>query len=108
MGVQQEKALINLMVKLKKQYPQACVMLHKEIVATLCPGRFYPTRRVLDSLCQQKSFSDLKPSNIFYPAIMGIVAKGIMNGDSEGTFRPNDPVTRGELAQVLYNLGDKE
>jgi hypothetical protein len=112
MGVQQEKALINLMVKLKKQYPQACVMLHKEIVATLCPGRFYPTRRVLDALSKvnqttKKIFTDLSPENIFCHAIDEIVAKGIMNGDSEGTFRPNEFVTRGELAQVLYNWSIK-
>lgn len=111
MGVQQEKALIALVVQLKNRYPLACVMLHKEIVATLCPGRFFPARKVIDAIYGQNKykFSDLPVSNIFHKAIMAIVEKGIMHGDSasEGTFRPDDPVTRGELAQVLYNLTNK-
>jgi len=28
----------------------------------------------------------------------------LMKGDPDGRFRPDDPITRGELAQVLQNL----
>jgi len=106
MGVEQEKALIAKILELKRKYPLAGVRLHKEIVSTNCPGQFFPARKVLDALFARKQFSDLPETNIFYKAITQVVAKGIMNGDGagEGTFRSNDPVTRGELAQVLCNL----
>lgn len=118
MGVEQERALIDFILVLKRKYPLAWVRIHKEIVATNCPGRFYPTRKVLDALAGlrgsgsgsvggKKRFSDLDESNIFYNAIMVVVGKGIMNGDSEGTFRPSEFVTRGELAQVLCNYMEK-
>ena len=103
MSIQQEIALIVKVLEIKRKHPQAGVRLHKEIVATLCPGRFFPTRKVLDALYARKGFRDIPESHIFYPAIIAIVSRGIMNGDSEGTFRPDDPVTRGELAQAFWN-----
>jgi len=76
----------------------------KEIVATLCPGKYYPYTEVLNYQLPTLRFRDVPHSYIFYPAIELIAQKGIMNGDSEGTFRPGDPVTRGELAQVMVNF----
>jgi len=110
MPIQQEAALIAKVLELKRRYPLAGVRIHKEIVATDCPGRFFPTRKVIDALYARKQFSDLPETNIFYKAIMAVVGRGIMHGDGDGkdTFRPNDPVTRGELAQVLCNWGNKE
>jgi|GEM_PF-6910221 len=35
------------------------------------------------------------------PNIETLHAKGIMNGDDQGTFRPDDPITRAELAILL-------
>lgn len=37
-------------------------------------------------------------------AVKKVVEKGWMQGDSEGTFRPNEPVTRAELAVVLSRM----
>lgn len=111
MGIQQYNALVDLVVKIKNENPKAVIKLHKEIVPTLCPGRFYPAKKLIDQIYGQNKykFSDLPSSHLFYKAIMAIVEKGIMHGDGagEGTFRPNDPVTRGEFAQVLYNWGEK-
>jgi N-acetyl-anhydromuramyl-L-alanine amidase AmpD len=104
MPSQQESRLIMLLRDLKIQYPKSTLRLHKDIVSTLCPGKLFPTERILKSFTRKK-FSDLSPEYIFIRAIDDMVEKGIMSGDGagEGTFRPNDPVTRGELAQVVYN-----
>lgn len=33
-------------------------------------------------------------------------SKGALNGESgKGTFAPGSPLTRGQLAQILYNMG---
>lgn len=103
MPIQQESRLITLLRDLKNRYPGACIKLHKELVATLCPGRLFPSQRILTAILNKK-FSDVSPEYIFCRAIDALVEKGIMSGDSEGTFRPSDPVSRGEMAQVLYNL----
>jgi hypothetical protein len=110
MTEQQYKGLLGLIQKIRNMYPLAVIRGHNEIVATACPGRFYPFRRLLDECKYKTQFSDVPPYYPFYTAIREVVAKGIMHGDSprEGTFRPSDPVTRGELAQVIYNWGKKE
>jgi hypothetical protein len=109
MSDSQKNRLIQTIQELKIRFVNARVMLHKEIVATLCPGKNYPSKEVLASIQKDRRFKDITPSQIFYKAIQYVVRQGIMNGDSagEGTFRPDDPVTRGELAQVLWNLGQK-
>ena len=37
-------------------------------------------------------------------AVETVTAEGLMQGDAEGKFRPNDPITRAELAVVLARL----
>ena len=106
MTEQQYNGLLVLMIKLHDLYPLAVIKGHQEIVATACPGRFFPFRRLLDEIIKKNQFSDVPRSHLFFSAIKEIVASGIMHGDGagNGTFRPNDPVTRGELAQVICNL----
>lgn len=106
MPVLQKNRLIQYLQDLKAQYPKAKIMFHKEIVATLCPGKYYPYAEIrnLNDQVPGQRFTDVSTTYLFYPAIEAVVKKGIMNGDSEGTFRPNDPVTRGELAQVIANF----
>ena len=33
-----------------------------------------------------------------------MAAQGILGGYPDGSFRPNDNITRGQMAKVLYNL----
>ena len=100
----QRTQLILLLQKLKFNYPGAKINLHKDIVPTLCPGKYFPSEEVQARINSTNRFSDLTPDNIFYPAIQEIVQKGIMVGDREGTFRPKEMVSREELAQVITNL----
>lgn len=48
-------------------------------------------------------FSDVKniESHHFYEAVRSLAARGIVNGFSDGTFKPHQSVTRGQLSSVL-------
>ena len=49
-------------------------------------------------------FKDV-PENAWYKeAVDYVVEKGYMQGVSEDEFKPDSPLTRAQLAQVLYNL----
>ncbi|WP_083207854.1 S-layer homology domain-containing protein [Fictibacillus arsenicus] len=48
-----------------------------------------------------KSFSDVKPGYWAYNSIQTILANGITGGYTDGTFRPNSPITRAEFSSML-------
>ncbi|UFS60859.1 S-layer homology domain-containing protein [Subtercola endophyticus] len=47
------------------------------------------------------SFSDVTTANPFYSAIEWMKSAGISTGNADGTFHPNDPVTRQDMAAFL-------
>lgn len=49
------------------------------------------------------SFTDVSPDAWYYQTVKSVATLGIMKGDPDGKFRPNDTVTRAELAQVTSN-----
>jgi hypothetical protein len=46
-------------------------------------------------------FTDVPPSNTFYPFVHCLACEGIIQGYSDGTFRPNNPVTRGQISKII-------
>lgn len=46
-------------------------------------------------------FSDVPPSSPFYPYVQCLACRSIVTGYSDGTFRPEQPVTRGQLSKML-------
>ncbi|HKP53289.1 MAG TPA: PQQ-dependent sugar dehydrogenase [Chloroflexia bacterium] len=48
-------------------------------------------------------FSDVPPDNTFYPFVQCIACQGIISGYSDGTFRPGNDVTRGQLSKIVSN-----
>jgi hypothetical protein len=48
-------------------------------------------------------FSDVDENNTFYQSIRCLACRGIISGYSDGTFRPNNQVTRGQLAKIVSN-----
>jgi hypothetical protein len=48
-------------------------------------------------------FTDVPASNTFYSQIRCLACQGIMGGYSDGTFRPNNNVTRGQLSKIVAN-----
>lgn len=51
----------------------------------------------------EEQYSDLSPDHWAYPAIKAAVKLGLIAGYNDGTIRPNEPITRAEIA-VLLNL----
>ena len=45
---------------------------------------------------------DVAAGDWYAPAVAWAMGNGIITGRSDGTFSPNDPVTRAELAAILY------
>lgn len=56
-----------------------------------------------DAAKTQPQFSDISDSYA-RQAILGLAGEGVLNGYPDGTFRPQNDVTRGEAASVLYSL----
>jgi plastocyanin len=48
-------------------------------------------------------FSDVALSNTFYPYIVCLSDRSVLGGYSDGTFRPGNQVTRGQLAKIIAN-----
>lgn len=50
------------------------------------------------------SFSDVSQTTFNGPAILELCARGILSGQSDGAFHPNDPLTRAELATICFKI----
>ncbi|WP_346234698.1 S-layer homology domain-containing protein [Lysinibacillus telephonicus] len=51
----------------------------------------------------QISFSDVSKGDWYYPYIAALRENGIIDGFEDGTFRPNTPITRNQMAKILVN-----
>jgi hypothetical protein len=49
------------------------------------------------------AFTDLPLNHTFYANIKCLACNGILSGYSDGTFRPNNDITRGQIAKVVSN-----
>lgn len=49
------------------------------------------------------SFTDVPEGSTFYPYVTCLAWMGIINGYPDGTYRPADPVTRGQAAKIIAN-----
>ncbi|HET9494318.1 MAG TPA: S-layer homology domain-containing protein [Chloroflexia bacterium] len=49
------------------------------------------------------AFEDVPVTNTFYAFVRCLACRGIINGYPDGTFRPNNLVTRGQLSKIVSN-----
>jgi hypothetical protein len=54
----------------------------------------------------QPTFSDVPATHTFYLYIETAVHNGIISGYADGTFRPENNVTRGQLAKIVVEAAD--
>jgi hypothetical protein len=52
--------------------------------------------------CATQHFSDVPPSHPFFCNIETAFAHGIISGYADGTFRPGNPATRGQISKIVY------
>lgn len=56
-----------------------------------------------------EGFSDVTAEHRYYEAITYLASKGIINGFEDGTFKPEDQVTRAQFAKIMaYALGNAD
>lgn len=102
-------ALVKQVSLLHMKYPNSVYKLHRDIVSTACPGKYFRYQEFLKKLgdgnMDNVQFKDVDAKRWSYPAIKKVASLGLMRGDEKG-FRPLDKITREELAQVIKNLLD--
>jgi hypothetical protein len=49
------------------------------------------------------TFSDVPPEHTFYANIRCLACRGIISGYGDGTFRPGNDITRGQIAKMVSN-----
>lgn len=47
------------------------------------------------------NFKDLPTTNVYYNAVAALVEAGVINGFEDNTYRPNDTLTRGQMAKII-------
>jgi photosystem II stability/assembly factor-like uncharacterized protein/ribosomal protein L30/L7E len=61
-----------------------------------------PTVTTTPTACTVQ-FTDVPTTHPFYPYIRCLACRGILGGYSDGTFRPDNFVTRGQLSKIVAN-----
>jgi len=54
--------------------------------------------------CPSSAYADLRTGTWYHEAADYAIREGLLAGFEDGTFRPDSPLTRGQLAQILYNM----
>jgi len=110
MPSEQKNAIIALLVELKKVYPQAQIVGHRDLIATSCPGKNYPFNEILQAVEIKQRFKEgvkvaeqNTPSSWAKEAWEWAKKEGLLDGT-----RPKDPLTREEFAVVLKRLVEKK
>ena len=49
------------------------------------------------------TFNDEPPGSTFFPFVRCLACLGVVQGYPDGTYRPNNPVTRGQAAKIIAN-----
>lgn len=61
-----------------------------------------PTATATTTACTIQ-FDDVLPGSTFYPYIECLACQGIITGYPDNTFRPSNPITRGQAAKIMAN-----
>jgi len=107
----------------RTNYFEAIIYLAKKGIISGADGYFNPennitraelvkmvfgSANIVPDLSIANPFNDVDSSMWFAPYIATAKAKGIINGYSDGTFRPNNPITRAEALKVIINTLNKD
>lgn len=59
---------------------------------------------LMPAAAHASSFTDVPSDNWAEPAVTFLADKGVISGYSDGTFRPNKPMTRAEFIHIFHTL----
>ncbi len=79
---------------------------HRAFMATACPGDTFPLAEMISGkkrLEEKPMFKDVPESDYGYNHIKKLKDYGVVNGDGEGNFNPDAPVTRRDVAVMIAN-----
>jgi hypothetical protein len=89
--------------QIKTRHPIKEVGGHRDYYATACPGNFFDVEKVRQYVKGGHTVEDIK-GRWSEESINLVVKSGLMKGYPDGSFKPEQPVTREELATVLARL----
>lgn len=100
-------ALINRIFELQGEKP--IITFHREFSSKTCPGINIQQGDVIEMVSKNSNmlFNDVLSDNPYYKIIEQAKNLGVIKGDSNGNFRPKDPLTREEgviIAMRLYEI----
>ena len=76
---------------------------HRSTLTAHYPGPCIPTTPTPTPTACPIQFNDVQEGSTFYEAVRCLACRNIVNGYADGTFRPNENVTRGQLAKLIAN-----
>lgn len=110
----QMQALENLVLNIAQRYkiPVENILGHREVTGanTACPGRNFDMKEFRMQILKRERMNMEKKDYAGHwaeAAIEKVKAAGLMSGYPDGSFKPDQPVTRAELAVVLTKLVGK-
>ncbi|MBT7484486.1 hypothetical protein HN680_06965, partial [Candidatus Peregrinibacteria bacterium] len=92
------KKLITVIIGLSIFLPSAVVFATEEIEPITVTDA---TAEVSIEIETESIFSDLSENNEYYPAILDLYERGIVEGYDDGTFRAYDPINRVETLKII-------
>ena len=92
----------ELICDLRARHPIREVLLHRQIAATVCPGRYFPAAEALTKTAAAHSGSAGENGDWWSDAVRWAAEQGILRGDGEGDLRLDEPLTRKEGVVLLW------
>lgn len=86
----------------RQEYPLCMVKLHHTDPAG---GEHFTQTYYLELYGTVLVPPDVSPDDWYYEAVKFVLAQGYFSGTGDGRFAPSDPLTRAQLAQVLWTMG---
>lgn len=102
-------SLVKLINYLGEQYGELEIKGHSDVMNTSCPGRYFPWDVLRKRLKEAKKmagkyFKDVPDDAWYADDINKMYEEGLLKGHEDGTFRPEEPITRAEHAVTMRRL----
>ncbi|WP_165000288.1 S-layer homology domain-containing protein [Anaerophilus nitritogenes] len=107
---EQKRSILMLSKYFADRFGYDCIKFHREGpgVRKTCPGTSIKKDTFIKEVMSMgKIFKDVEDGRWSVPYIEAAKDLGIMNGNTDGTFKPTEPLTREQAAIIAVNLYEK-